>query len=95
MATRRSSLKVGQHLAGAQDDAGQRIFGDGDGQPGLLANPLIQILQHRAAARQYDAAIADIGAQFRRRPFQRDADRIHDSGDAFAKALREFRCRRW
>src|SRR3546814_8813541 len=38
-------------------DAGQRIFGDGDGQAGLVAQLVVQPLQQRAAAGQDDALV--------------------------------------
>src|SRR3954462_1731692 len=35
-------VEVGQHLAGAEHDRGQRIFGELDRQPGLVAQPLVE-----------------------------------------------------
>src|SRR5271165_310413 len=41
-------LEVAQHLSRAQHHAAQRIIGNGNRQPGFLANALVEILHQRA-----------------------------------------------
>src|SRR5271170_3093234 len=52
-------LEVAQHFPRAEHDGSQRIVRNGHRQAGFFANALIEILQQRAAAGQYDAAIAN------------------------------------
>src|SRR5258708_1663930 len=83
-------LEIRQHLAGAQDHAGQGFLGDGDGQSGFFANPPIQILEQRSAAGQYNPLIADIGAEFRGSALEDHADRIHNSVHTLGKRFANF-----
>src|SRR5512135_2349819 len=69
-------FKVAEHLARAQHDAGQRIVRDRHGQARFLANALVQVFQHGAAAGENDAPVADVGAECRRSTLQGHADRI-------------------
>src|SRR6266545_4555270 len=71
-------VEIRQHAPRAEHDGRQRIFRHRERQPGLFPQPLVQIFQHRPAARQHDAAIDDVGRQFRRRPLERDAHRVDD-----------------
>ncbi len=75
MRRRRKSL---EHLSGAQHDAGQRVIGDRDGEPGLLADALIEILDESAAAGEDNAAVADVGAEFGRGALERYADGVDE-----------------
>ena len=54
-------LEVAQHLAGTQHHAAQRIIRNRHRQSRFFADALVQILQQRAATRQNDAAVADVG----------------------------------
>src|SRR5216684_5212693 len=63
-------FEVTQHFPRAQHHRRQRIVGDRNGQTGLLANSLVQIFQECSAARQHDAAVADVRGKFRRRALQ-------------------------
>src|SRR6187402_1334182 len=83
-------FEIGQHLACTQDYAGQRLFGNADGQAGILADSPVEVLQQRAAAGKNDALIADVGAQFGGRAFQCDADRIQNRSHAFRDRFPDF-----
>src|SRR5512137_513918 len=74
-------LQVVEHLARPEDDGRQRVLGDEDGQLGLLADPLIQVLEQRAAAGQDDAPVDDVRRELGRRPLQGDADGVDDGRD--------------
>src|SRR5512143_3098308 len=56
-------LQVVEHLARAEDDGRQRVLGDEDRQLGLLADPLVQVLEQSAAAGQDDAPVDDVGRE--------------------------------
>src|SRR5450631_2309910 len=49
--------------AAAANDAGERIFGDKDGQAGLLGKQAVEIAQQRAAASEHHAALGDVGTE--------------------------------
>ena len=83
-------VEVRQHLAGAEHDRRQRILGHRERQAGLLAQPLVEILQHRAAAGQHDAAIDDVGRQLGRRALERDAHGVDDDVDGFGQRLADL-----
>src|SRR5213594_1690285 len=83
-------IKIAEHLARAQDDARQRVLRQRDGQPCLLPDASVQILDHRAAAGQHDAAIGDVGGEFRWSPLQDDAYGIDNNVDAFIQGFADF-----
>src|SRR5207253_4944041 len=56
-------FEVAEHLSRAEHHRSQRIIGNRYRQAGLLANALVEILQQRAAARQDDTAVADVGGK--------------------------------
>src|SRR5260370_41327526 len=60
-------LEIAEHLPGAQHHAAQRIVRDRDRQSGLLADPLVEILNQRSSAGQHDASVADVGRNLTRR----------------------------
>src|SRR5260221_11700762 len=82
--------KIAQHLARAEHDRCQRIIRDGYRQPCFLADPLVQVLEQRAAARQHDAAIADVRGKLRWSALERRAHRIHDRRHALVQGLADF-----
>src|ERR1017187_2162002 len=84
-------FEIAQHPADTKHDGCERIVGNRDRQAGFLADALIEILDQRPAASEHDSPIADIGAEFGRRPFESDPDAIDDRGDAFGKGLANFR----
>src|SRR5262249_2424706 len=49
-----------QHRPRSQRNARQRILGERDGQAGLLAQALVEVLQHRAAAGDNDSLVHDV-----------------------------------
>ena len=67
--------------AGAERDRRQWIFGNRDRKAGFLSEQFVEVFKQCAAAGQDDAAIDDIGGQFRRGLFQRDFDRFNDRID--------------
>src|SRR5690242_11304861 len=77
--------EIAEHAPSAEDHGSERVVGDGDGKAGLFADALVEILEKGAAAREDDAAVADIGAQFGRSAFERYANGIDDGGDTFGK----------
>ncbi len=88
-------LEVGEHLARAEDDRGERVVGDGDGQAGLFADALVEIFDQRAAAGEDDAAVGDVGGELGRGALEGDADGVDDGGDALGRGLRGSRSLRW
>lgn len=82
-----SEDRVLHRAAGADGNAGQRIFGDRDGQAGLVAQFIVQTLQQRAAASQNDPLIHNVRRQFRRSIFQSDPDTLNDGADRFRQRV--------
>src|SRR5688572_20246042 len=68
-----------ENAAAAASDAGERVLGDDDGQAGLFHQQLVDVLEERAAARQHDAAVRDVGAELGRGLLERLLDRLHDT----------------
>src|SRR5579884_2242768 len=68
--------EIFQHFASAHDDRSERALRNGHAQPRLAADADVQVAQERAAASEHDPAVTDIGAQLRRRGFERHADRL-------------------
>src|SRR6185503_8921573 len=83
-------FKVAEHFSRAQHHAGQWIVRNGNRQPGFFADSLVQVLQQCAAARQDNAAVANVCAQLRRCALQGNADRVHDGADALAQSFANF-----
>jgi hypothetical protein len=79
--------QVLERPAGAERDAGQRIVGDGDRKPGLVAKHLVEPLQQRAAAGQDDALVDDVGGELGRGILERDPDALDDRPDRLAQRL--------
>src|SRR5215467_9374375 len=75
-------FEIAEHLAGTEHDRSQRIVGDRNGQTGLLADALVQILEQRAAPGKDDAAVADVGGKFGRGALESDPHGVDDGGDA-------------
>ena len=63
-----------------------------NGQAGFLGQHLVEAAQQGAAASEDDAALDEIGGEFRRATLERDADRLDDDlhrlGHGFADFLR-------
>src|SRR3984957_6022830 len=76
--------------AAAARNTGQRIIGNHHGKAGFFHEQFIDVAQQRAAAGQDDAAFGDIGAEFRRRLFQRLFDRPHDALQGFLEGFQYF-----
>ena len=53
--------QVGEHHACAHDHRGQRVLGDEPDKAGFVAQSPVEVAQERAAAREDNAAIVDIG----------------------------------
>src|SRR2546427_8657864 len=58
-------VEVIQHLPRAQDDRGLRVVRHRDGEAGLLAEALVEVLELRAAAGQDDSLVHDVRGQLR------------------------------
>src|SRR5436190_2239398 len=69
-------IEIRQHLARTEDHRRQRILGELYRKAGLLAQPLVEILQQRPAASEDDAAIEDVGRQLRRNALECVVDRL-------------------
>src|ERR1700683_549525 len=82
--------EIAQHLPGSQYDRRQRIIRNRNRQTSLLAYALIQILDQCSATGQHNPAITNIGGKFRRRPFQRHANRVQDRRNALRKRSANF-----
>src|ERR1041385_1231166 len=54
-------IEVGQHFASTQHHRGRRVVGEGTRQSLFDRESLVEILEQRAPAGQYDAALHDIG----------------------------------
>src|SRR5256714_4400579 len=83
-------VEVGEHLARAQNDRGERVVGDGDRKPRLDGESLVEVFEERAAARQDDAALDDVRRKLRRRAFECDAHGVDDCGDGVGQRLSDF-----
>ena len=88
-------LEVGEHLACSQNDRGKRVIGYGDREACFFADALVEILDERTAAGEDDAAIGDVGGEFRRSAFECDANSVDDRRDALGEGLAESQSRRW
>src|SRR2546422_7737715 len=84
-------VEVREHLARAQDHGRQRVLGNGDGQAGLLADALVEVLQQSASAREHDAPVGNIGGEFGRGALEGDSDGIEDGGHAFGERVPDLR----
>ena len=67
-----------ERLAGAERDALERRIGHAHGHPGLGLEPVVEAAQQRAAARQQDALLGDVGRQLGRGLLER---RVHGGED--------------
>ena len=79
-----------QHSAGAGGHAVQRVLGHMDIDAGLALDQLIQAPQQGAAAGQGDAAVDDVGAQFRGSPLQGLLDGVGDLDQALQQGLADI-----
>src|SRR6185437_12862537 len=79
--------EVAQHFSCTQNHAGQRVVRNRNWQPGFFPNPLVQVLDQRAAARQHNPTVADVRAQLRRRPLQRHPNRVHNGRNRLTQRL--------
>src|SRR3954468_8889962 len=62
---------VAEHRAGTEDDGREGILGHEHRQTDVVAQPVIEIAQQRAAAGEHDAAIIDVGAELGRNALER------------------------
>src|SRR3954452_23530539 len=74
-------LEIRQHLTRAQHYRSQRIVGNRNRQPGFFTNAPVQILNERSSPGQYNSAIANVGAQLRRRSLERHTDGVQNRRD--------------
>src|SRR5688500_15063236 len=56
-------IEVRQHLARSKHHRRQGILRHGERQAGFLAEPFVEVLEQRAAARQHDPAVHDVRRQ--------------------------------
>src|SRR5688500_556780 len=78
-------IEVRQHLAGTEHHRRELILRHLERHPGLLAQPLVEVLEHRSASGEDNPAIHDIGRQLRRSALERDPDRVDDHVDRFGE----------
>src|SRR2546426_2811033 len=83
-------VEVIQHLPRAQDDRGLRVVRHRDGEAGLLAEALVEVLELRAAAGQDDSLVHDVRGQLRGGLLQSDAHGLNDVGDRFRERLADL-----
>ena len=62
-----------------------------DREAGLLPQAPVEVLEQRAAARQDDALVHDVGRELGRRLLERDADRVDDDPDGLREGLADLR----
>src|SRR5215472_17344104 len=67
--------------------AGKRVIGHDDGQTGLLGEEFVDVTQQRATAREDNASLGDVRAEFRRGLLQR---LFHGADDALPGLLQRF-----
>src|SRR4029079_7401737 len=83
-------VEIREQLARAEHDRRERIFGHGQRQACLLTQALVQVLEQRAAARQDDPAVHDVGERLGRRALQRHAHGIHDHAHGLGQRFADF-----
>src|SRR5690606_31123685 len=83
-------LDVIERLAAAEDDRADRVVAHHDGQPRLLAEEDVEVLQERATAREHDALVADVGRELGRRALEGDEDRLDDRVDRLLERLADL-----
>src|SRR5919109_3151494 len=71
-------LELLERAPRADRDAGQRRFRAVRGHLRLVAQPLVEALEERAAAGEHDPAVHDVGGQLGRRAVERLLDRVDD-----------------
>src|SRR5215470_9235782 len=71
-------IELVQHLARPERDARQRIFARRHRQVGLLPQQVIEAPEQRAAARDHDAFVHDVGCELWRRALQAGANGLYD-----------------
>src|SRR5690242_16138394 len=69
-------LELLEAAAGADRDAGQRRLGQVHRHVRLVAEPLVEAVQQRAAAGEDDAAVHDVRGELGRRLVERRLDRL-------------------
>ena len=74
-------LELLEAAARADRDARERALGEVHGHLRLVAEPLVEPLQQRAAAGEHDAAIHDVRGELGRRLVERRLDRVDDLRD--------------
>src|SRR6185503_18974497 len=70
--------EVLEDLPASAHDAGERIVGDVHGHLRRLGDARLETAEQRAAAREVDALVHDVGHELRRRLFDRLLDRVDD-----------------
>ena len=80
-------VDVREHRAGPERDRVERQLGDRDREAGLLAQAPVEVLQERAAAREDDPLVHDVGRELGRRLLEGDADGVDDDPDRLRERL--------
>src|SRR3954452_23740584 len=86
-------LELLQRPAGAHCHAGQWRLGQMRRHLGLGAQPLVQPLQQRPAARKHDATVHDVRGQLGRRAVEGLLDRVDDLGDRLLQGVADLLAR--
>src|SRR5438034_980068 len=80
-------VEVGEHLSRPQHHRGERVLGHRDGQPRLLAQQAVQVLEQGAPPREDDPAVHDVGGELGGRALQGHPHRVHDEADGLGEGL--------
>src|SRR4051812_38107284 len=76
-------IHVLKRLAGAANDASERIFRERDRKAGLLLDQDVEVREQRAAAGEDDAVVDDVGGKLGRSALERGLDRFDHGRDRF------------
>jgi hypothetical protein len=79
-----------ESTAATAGNAGERIIGDHDRQAGFFHQQFVDVAQQGAAAGQHDAALGNIGTQFRWCLLQCGLHRADNPGQRLLQGLEDF-----
>ena len=83
-------LELLEAAAGADRDTGQRRFGQVHRHLRLVAQPLVEAGQERAAAGEDDPAVHDVRGELGRRLVERGLDRLDDLRHGLVERAADF-----
>src|SRR4029077_10264625 len=80
-------VEAGEHITRTHDHAGEGILGHGNGQPRLLAQELVQVLEQAPPSGEDDPPIHDVGGELGGRALEGHSHRVHDQADGLGQGL--------